>query len=154
MSANQTEAGPERSPSDLTRNRWKKLKRLLSPARPGGRPRSVKLREVLNGILLRDQVRRKAGRKTSLGMAVIDSRSIKATERGGPGGEDARKMASGRKRHLLVDTLGLIQAVVAHGADIQDRDEARLVLEEIKGCFSRLTMILAGGTYDARRNGT
>ena len=41
---------PKRYPSDLTRTQWKRLKRLLPPAKPGGRPRSVNLREVLNGI--------------------------------------------------------------------------------------------------------
>src|SRR4051812_47124941 len=41
---------PKRYPSDLTRNQWKRLKRLLPPAQPGGRPRSVQLREILNGI--------------------------------------------------------------------------------------------------------
>jgi putative transposase len=41
---------PKRYPSDPTRNQWKRLKRLLPSAKPGGRPRSVKLREVLNGI--------------------------------------------------------------------------------------------------------
>ena len=41
---------PERYPSDLTRTQWRRLQRLLPPAKPGGRPRSVKLREVVNGI--------------------------------------------------------------------------------------------------------
>src|SRR4029453_6173601 len=41
---------PNRYPSDLTRNQWKRLKRLLPKAKPGGRPRSVKLRDVLDGI--------------------------------------------------------------------------------------------------------
>ena len=41
---------PKRYPSDLTRTQWKRLKRLLPAAKPGGRPRSVQLREVLNGI--------------------------------------------------------------------------------------------------------
>ena len=50
MKAKETEAKPKRYPSDLTRNQWKRLKRLLPGAKPGGRPRSVKLREVLNGI--------------------------------------------------------------------------------------------------------
>ena len=50
MKAKETGAKPKRYPSDLTRNQWKKLKRLLPGAKPGGRPRSVKLREVLNGI--------------------------------------------------------------------------------------------------------
>src|SRR5262249_57177400 len=160
-------ARPKRSPSDLTRSQWKRIRRLLPAAKPGGRPRSVDLREVLNGILyivrggcawrmmpkdfppwstcydyfrkwrndgtwqrlndtLRDQVRRKAGRKTSPSMAIIDSQSVKTTEQGGPRGKDAHKMVNGRKRHLLVDTLGLILAGVAHAPDIHDRGGAQL----------------------------
>jgi putative transposase len=98
---------------------------------------------------LRDRVRRQAGRKTSPSMAIIESQSVQTTEQGGPRGQDAHTMVSGRKRHLLVDTLGLILAVVVHAANIQDRDGARLVLGKIQGCFSRLTTILA----DAIDNG-
>lgn len=53
----------------------------------------------------------------------------------------------GRKRHLLVDTLGLLMTVVVHAADIQDRDGAILVLERIIGCFSKLKLIWADGGY-------
>jgi putative transposase len=97
---------------------------------------------------LRDQVRRKAKRKTSPSMAIIDSQSAKTTEQGGPRGKGAHKRVSGRKRHLIVDTLGLILAVVVHAADIQDRDGARSVLARIKGCFPRLKKILADGIYN------
>ena len=50
MKAKQIGANPQRYPSDLTRNQWKKLKRRLPKAQPGGRPRSVTRREVLNGV--------------------------------------------------------------------------------------------------------
>ena len=53
----------------------------------------------------------------------------------------------GRKRHLLVDTLGLLLMVVVHAADIQDRDGAKLVLERVRGKFSRLQLIWADGGY-------
>jgi putative transposase len=53
----------------------------------------------------------------------------------------------GRKRHLLVDTLGLVWGLVVHAADIQDRDGARLVLEGVQGRFSRLKLIWADGGY-------
>ncbi len=180
---------PKRYPSDLTRNQWKRLKRLLPPAKPGGRPRSVKLREVLNGILyitrggcawrmmptdlppwstcydyfrkwrndgtwakihdaLRDQVRRRHQRKTSLSMGIIDSQSVKTTEQGGPHGKDAHKKVNGRKRHLVVDTLGMVVAAVVHSAGIQDRDGAKLVLRRLVGRFPRLKKILADGIYN------
>ena len=56
---------------------------------------------------------------------------MKATEDGGRGGKsgfDAGKKVKGRKRHILVDTLGLLLVVVVHSAGVQDRDGARLVL--------------------------
>lgn len=65
----------------------------------------------------------------------------------GPRGYDAGKKINGRKRHLVVDTIGLILAVVVHEANIQDRDGAKLVLERLKGCFPRLALIWADGGY-------
>ena len=52
-----------------------------------------------------------------------------------------------RKRHLLVDTLGLILAVVVDPANIQDRDGARLVLERVGGMLPRLKKIWVDGAY-------
>jgi len=57
------------------------------------------------------------------------------------------KQIKGRKRHLLVDTLGLVLAVVVHAANIQDRDGATLVLERLTHKFSRLRLIWADGAY-------
>lgn len=54
---------------------------------------------------------------------------------------------SGRKRHLVVDTLGLVLAVVVHAADVQDRDGAKLVLATLLGRFPRLRLIWADGGY-------
>ena len=54
---------------------------------------------------------------------------------------------NGRKRHLLVDVMGLVLAVVVHPASIQDRDGAKLVLDSIKHTFSRLRLIWADGGY-------
>ncbi|AKB35747.1 Mobile element protein [Methanosarcina siciliae C2J] len=52
-----------------------------------------------------------------------------------------------RKRHILVDTTGLLLMVIVHAANIQDRDGAKLVLEQIKGTFSRLQLIWADAAY-------
>ena len=68
----------------------------------------------------------------------------------GSHGYDAGKKINGRKRHILVDVLGLILAVVVHPADIQDRDGAKLVLEKITHAFSRLRLIWADGGYAGR----
>ena len=62
-------------------------------------------------------------------------------------GYDAGKKILGRKRHLLVDTLGLILVAVVHAGDIQDRDGARLVLDRLGQRFGRLRLIWADGGY-------
>jgi putative transposase len=54
---------------------------------------------------------------------------------------------TGRKRHLLVDTMGLVLAVIVHAANIQDRDGARLVFDAIRRRFARLRVIWADGGY-------
>ena len=156
-------------PSDLSDREWALLDPLLPPAEPGGRPRSVSLRRVLNGVfyllrtgcawrylprdygpwstvfhyfrlwrrtglwarihtVLRERVRQAVGREPTPSAAIIDSQSVKTTEQGGPRGYDGGKKVNGRKRHLLVDTLGLLLNVVVHPANVQDRDGARLVL--------------------------
>jgi transposase len=65
----------------------------------------------------------------------------------GPRGYDAGKQIKGRKRHIVVDTLGLILAVVVHSAGIQDRDGAKLLLGRLLGRFPRLKLIWADGAY-------
>jgi len=65
----------------------------------------------------------------------------------GARGYDAGKKIKGRKRHLVVDTLGLVLAVVVHAANMQDRDGAKLVLKKLRGCFPRLKLIWADGGY-------
>ena len=63
----------------------------------------------------------------------------------GPRGFDSGKKVKGRKRHILVDTLGLVLCVVVHSAQVQDRDGARLVFERILAHFPRLKLIWADG---------
>ncbi len=57
---------------------------------------------------------------------------------------------NGRKRHIVVDTLGLLLAVVVHPADIQDRDGARLALRRLLGRYHRLQVIWADGAYGGK----
>ena len=63
---------------------------------------------------------------------MLDSQSVKTTETPGERGYDAGKKVNGRKRHLLVDTLGLIITVVITAASVQDRDGGKLVFFQTK----------------------
>ena len=74
---------------------------------------------------LRRRVRRAAGKRAAPTAAILDSQSVKRADQGGPRGHDVAKQTTGRKRHLLVDTLGLILAVSVTAASVQDHDGAR-----------------------------
>jgi putative transposase len=80
---------------------------------------------------LRAQVRIQAGREATPSAASIDSQSIKTTERGGEHGYDGGKKINGRKRHILVDTLGLLLTVMITTAALDDGAAAPQVVERL-----------------------
>ena len=174
--------------SDLSDVEWAILEPLIPPAKHGGRPRSVNMRHILNGIFyvlrsggawrllpheypawstvydyfrkwrkagvweqltrtLRERLRVQAGRKATPSAGIIDSQSVKTTERGGPHGYDGGKKVNGRKRHLLVDTMGLLLQVVVHAANLQDREGVKLLLEPTKGQFERMEKVWVDQAY-------
>ncbi len=90
---------------------------------------------------LRERERTRQGRNPQPSGCIMDSQSAKTTSVGGIRGYDGGKKLSGRKRHLLVDTLGLVLTVTVHAADIQDRAAVSQVLAGMKERFERLAHI-------------
>lgn len=96
---------------------------------------------------LRDQVRERDGRDRQPTAAVLDSQSAKSAEGGEAIGYDAGKRVRGRKRHLLVDSNGLLLHRVVHSASVQDRAGARQVLTGICALFPLLALVWVDGGY-------
>jgi transposase len=182
-----------RYPSDLTDAEWVLVEPAIPPAKRGGRPRDVNLREVLNAIfyvlstgcqwqalpkdlppkstahyyfMLWDwdgtlerihQMLYVATREPRRPRGEPDGGDHRQSKRQGrskggsaldPQGYDAGKKVTGRKRHILVDTLGLLLNVVIHAADVQDRDGARLVLDRrTRRLFPFIERIFADAGY-------
>jgi putative transposase len=175
-------------PTDLTDSQWDIIQALIPPAKPGGRPRSLDMRMVVNAILyivvggiqwrmlpkeypkwqsvyhyfqrwqqdhtwerihdtLRAQVRQKAGRHKQPTAGCLDSQSVKCTAMRGRRGYDSGKKVNGRKRHLLVDTMGLLLAVLVTPASVQDPQGARMLLARLGGACKKLRLVWVDGGY-------
>jgi len=97
---------------------------------------------------LRYLERERQKRRPHPSAGIIDSQSIKTTESGGERGYDGGKKINGRKRHILVDTVGNLLDVVVHAADIQDRDGAKLLMNKLTTMLQlRLQKVWADGAY-------
>ena len=96
---------------------------------------------------LRAEVRRQAGRYKQPTAGCLDSQSVKTTAVPGSRGYDKGKQVNGRKQHVLVDTLGLLMAVIVRVASVQDRDGARLLLTRLGGACKKLRLVWVDGAY-------
>jgi putative transposase len=98
-----------------------------------------------------EKTRKKAGRKTEPAAAIIDAQSVKTTLVAGESrGFDAGKKVKGRKRHIVVDTLGLILAVVIQSASVQDRKGADEVFRWLTDCWCCIKTVFADGGYSGK----
>jgi transposase len=101
---------------------------------------------------LRARVRAAAGRDTEPTAAIIDSQSVRAADtvpKATRGWDNAKKV-NGRKRHIAVDTIGLLLAVVITAASVQDRDGARPLLRNLRRACRRVRLVWADAAYTGR----
>lgn len=98
---------------------------------------------------LRERVRLVEGRHREPSAAIIDSQSVRAAETvARPSrGYDAGKKINGRKRHIAVDTIGLLLVVAVTAASVQDRQAGRALLYALRNCFQRISLVWADSGY-------
>jgi Transposase and inactivated derivatives len=102
--------------------------------------------EALNARL-RAQVRDQEGKRCRPTAAILDSQSVKSDPHGGEVGYDAAKTIKGRKRHILVDTLGLLLGILVTPADTTEREGAQALLQRALGVFTWLRLLWVDGGY-------
>lgn len=96
---------------------------------------------------LRAKVREQAGRHKQPTAGCLDSQSVKSSANRGERGYDSGKKITGRKRHLLVDTMGLLLMIVVTAASVSDPQGAKLVFARLGGSAKKLRRIWVDGTY-------
>jgi putative transposase len=97
--------------------------------------------------VLREILRIRSGRSPTPTAAILDSQSVKMGDQRGTRGIDAGKKINGRKRHVLVDTLGLIILALVTAASVQDQDGAKRLLTPVLAALRRLQVIWADAKY-------
>ena len=97
--------------------------------------------------VLRENIRIKEGRNRMPSASIIDSQTSKIASVSESTGYDRAKKTKGRKRHIAVDVLGLLLAVVVHSAAIDERSGAKLLMQRVKQWFPTLLKVWADGGY-------
>lgn len=174
--------------TDLSDAEWQKIAPLISAAKPGGRPRSQNMQQIVNAVFyivkagctwrllphdlpkwqtvyyyfrrweadgtwekihdyLRAEVRIRAGRKVEPSAGIADSQSVKTAGPATEVGFDGGKQIKGRKRQLVVDTLGLLLGVFVHSAGRSDQAGLKLLLQWFADFWPRLQLLWVDNSY-------